>query len=245
MDKLKIILENGIEKEVDCIFFLYNLKYYFIYTEKESDENGYIIFYLVEVGKEIKNTMDGPLDTGYMVGVEVIDSNLMHHVITTIVEDKKNNTENAEINYLPLSMISTLKIVSKKTFRLMRNIAESNFNLSFSDKTELTNENNSYNTDIYRNSNDIITNSSVNELPQTATNLDQVLTSQENDSEAVENISQINSSSDDSTNQYQTQNEVIIDYRTRFFEEQEKNKNLTLKIEELTKKLEEIKKVIE
>ncbi len=42
-----------------------------------------------------------------------------------------------------------------------------------------------------------------------------------------------------------TQSDVIIDYRAKFFEEQEKNEQLLIQIEELNKKIESIKKVIE
>ena len=38
---------------------------------------------------------------------------------------------------------------------------------------------------------------------------------------------------------------VIIDYRTKYFEEEEKNKELELQIEQLTKKIDEIKKILE
>ena len=38
---------------------------------------------------------------------------------------------------------------------------------------------------------------------------------------------------------------VIIDYRSKYFEEEEKNKELQAQIDELTQKLNEIKKVIE
>ena len=41
------------------------------------------------------------------------------------------------------------------------------------------------------------------------------------------------------------QNDVVIDYRTSFFEEQEKNKSLQSKIDELTEKLNSIKKLVE
>ena len=38
MDKVKIFLEDGVETEVNCIFYLYNSKYYFLYTLNEIDE---------------------------------------------------------------------------------------------------------------------------------------------------------------------------------------------------------------
>lgn len=204
MDKLKIILENGVEKEVNCYFFLYNLKYYFMYTEKEIDENGYVIFYLVEVGKEIKNTADGQIDTGFMVGVELNDDKIMQQVVTKIVEGKKSGMQDPEIQYLPLNMISTLKIISRKTFRLMKNIVEEFFKLDFQ--------------------------------------LEKVMIEEQN---VVSADDQVKTQELYSNSNGPAQNDVIIDYRTKFFEEQEKNKELSLKIDELTQKIEDIKKVIQ
>ena len=132
MEKLNIILSDGVEKEVDCIFYLYNSKYYFIYTLKEIDENGYVILYLSQIGKEIKNTPNGPLETGYMVGVEINDDDEWKNVqksISKIVEDSKNGTISPEIQYLPLNMITKLKIVSKKIFRVMKDIVVKNLNI--------------------------------------------------------------------------------------------------------------------
>ena len=135
MDRVKIIIEDGTEREVSCIFYLYKSKYYFIYTEGQIDENGYVILYLVQVGKEIKNTPTGNIDTGYMVGVEISNPEEWASVqksISMIVEDKKSNKQNSEIQYLPLSMLATLKILSKKTFRLLKQIIEDNFKLNLS-----------------------------------------------------------------------------------------------------------------
>ena len=139
MDKFKIITINGVEKEVDGIFYLYNSKYFFAYTETETDEKGYIIFNLVQVGKEIKNTPAGPVDTGYMVGMEIKDVEEWKSVqgsITKIVEDKKNDGQSDEIQYLPKDMLSTLKINGTKTFRLAKNVVEQLFNLDLSTETQ-------------------------------------------------------------------------------------------------------------
>ena len=124
MNKSKILLDGNIEKEVDGIFYIYNSKYYFIYTEKEIDENGYVILHLVQIGKEIQNTPTGPVDTGFMIGVEVQSEEWksVQTSITKIVNDKKNNTQDPEIQYLPATMLNTVKIMSKNTFRLLKNI---------------------------------------------------------------------------------------------------------------------------
>ena len=71
MDKVKISLEDGVEVEVNCIFYLYNSKYYFLYTLNELDENGYVRLYLVKVGKEAANSENGQIETGNMIGIEV------------------------------------------------------------------------------------------------------------------------------------------------------------------------------
>ena len=70
MENIKVTI-NGIQKEVYGLFYIYNSKYYFIYTEKELDENGYVILYMTQVGKETASTPNGSVDTGYMIGVEI------------------------------------------------------------------------------------------------------------------------------------------------------------------------------
>lgn len=260
MEKVKIILESGVEKEVDSIFYLYNSKYYFIYTEKEIDDNGYVLFNLVEVGKEIKNTEKGPLDTGYMVGMEVTDNLVMQNSITKIVNDQKQGTQDPEIIYMPMTMLSTLKIISKKTFRLMKNVVEDNFKI-----TLLENVDDANNMISVENSQNTSDNSN---LPGTlnleekapSINLDQVsplnmieetiesdvLSVNENNSQSEVSDSEITLMNEsNASDDVSSQNDVIIDYRASFFEEQEKNKNLQLKIDELTAKMEEIKKIIE
>lgn len=242
MDKVKIILEDGSEKEVDGIFYLYNSKYYFIYTEKELDENSYVILHLVQVGKEIKNTPDGPLDTGYMVGIEISAEEEWKKVqesITKIVEDKKNGTQSPDIQYLPMDMLSTLKIISKKTFRLMRSIVEDNFKLKLSAETNPTAET----TLEINNLSNSVTPVGVNSIFQQPTVDNSVDTTQvqSNESNMLSNLNATPLNQVDATQQ----NDVIIDYRAKFFEEQEKNVLLQSKIDELNQKLENIKKVIE
>ena len=221
MDKVKIILENGIEKEVDGIFYLYNTKYYFMYTEKEIDENGYVVLHLVQVGKEMKNTPQGPADTGYMVGVEITDQNewgAVQQSITKIVEDKKNNTQSEGIQYLPISMLSTLKIMSKKTFRLMRSVIEGNFGVDLGNITPQAPVSTA-NTE------------SVNTVPT------QEVQTQTTNVQPSNSYANVNTGRDDS--------EVIVDYRSRFFEEQEKNIALEAQLNELLEKIENIKNIIE
>lgn len=193
MDKLNVLLENGTQKEVDCIFYLYNQKYYFIYTEKELDENDYVLMNVVQVGKEVKQTVNGPVDTGFLIGIDSNNPDENQDIqlsITKIVEDMKNKSQSEDIKYLPISMLSNLKIVSKKTFRLLRNVVEQYFGLSLS-----SNSNNTSNS---------------------------MITNQESKSEP----------------------DIIVDYRSKYFEEQEKNEELEKTITDLKTKLDSIKGII-
>ena len=193
MDKLNVLLENGTQKEVDCIFYLYNQKYYFIYTEKELDENDYVLMNVVQVGKEVKQTLNGPVDTGFLIGIDSNNPDENQDIqlsITKIVEDMKNKSQSEDIKYLPISMLSNLKIVSKKTFRLLRNVVEQYFGLSLS-----SNSNNTSNS---------------------------MITNQESKSEP----------------------DIIVDYRSKYFEEQEKNEELEKTITDLKTKLDSIKGII-
>ena len=178
MENINIILDNGLQVSVNGIFYVFNLKYYFIYTMRELDENGYVKLYVVQVGKETQNTPNGPVDTGYMLGMEISDIEEWKTVqksITQIVEDKKNSTQSSEIQYLPISMLVNLKIVSTNKFKLMKNVIEDNFKIMISQS--------------------VLDNTSINEKEDNTINL-------------------ISGNSVD---------DVIIDYRSRFFEEQEKN----------------------
>ena len=45
MENVKIFID-GIQKDVYGFFYIFDSKYYFVYTEKEVDENGYVILYM-------------------------------------------------------------------------------------------------------------------------------------------------------------------------------------------------------
>jgi hypothetical protein len=206
MENVKILID-GLEKDVYGIFYIYDSKYYFIYTEKELDESGYVILYMCQVGKETQNTPTGPIDTGYMLGMEITDTAEQQKVQTSvsyIVEDKKNNTLNPQIQYLPINMLTNLKIISKKRFRLLKSIIIDNFKLNFEESIEISN---------------VVNNQPVNLPVETS-----------NNNETAPTTNEVN---------------VIIDYRTRFFEEEEKNKELQAQIDSLTQKLNEIKNILE
>ena len=278
MEKLNIILSNGMESTVDCLFYLYNSKYYFIYTTKEIDENGYVVLHLVQVGKEIQNTPNGQVDTGNMVGVEISDPEEWKSVqasISKIIEDAKNGTTSPEIQILPLSMITKLKIVSEKTFRLLKDIVVNSLKVDIPDVVAQANTLNSVTEPIVPN----IDQANINNTPQPDSlynvtpnsvdmgaqqdvaqapiqpniyptdNLVQTPTIDQSATQ-VENVTSETPvqpsiyptepsapAEDDST--------VIIDYRARFFEEQEKNNELQRQIDELNKKISDIKNIIE
>lgn len=213
MDEIKIISKEGVETNVNGLLYVYNSKYYFIYTNKELDENGYVKLYVVQVCKEIQNTPNGHVDTGNMIGMEISNAEEWVNVqssITKIVDDKKNQTQSPEIQYLPLNVLVNLKILSSNKFKLMKQIVEENFGIKLAQAASLEN----------------------NTTPGTIQPLAEI--NQNVGVQPLETNSQLNESSD-----------VIIDYRTRFFEEQEKNKELEEKLKQLEEKIENIKKVIE
>lgn len=254
MDIVNITLENGILKEVYGIFYLYNSKYYFIYTENEVDENGYTVLHLVQVGKEIVNTQSGKVDTGNMVGIEVADSNewrIVQDSITKIVDDKKNNTQNPDIQYLPINMLVNLKIMNKKTFRLMKNVVEG-WLKSNQQNENIINENSNANLpfESVNQTDNLIQNVPSENLygNMQNTNFDQNnFNSQQTNWETQSDYSQGYSQgySQDTTNNMTQQSDVIIDYRSSFFEEQAKNQQLQMEIDELNQKLLKIKEIIE
>lgn len=245
MEELKILIDD-IEKQVFGLFYIYNNKYYFIYTEKEIDENGYVILYMTQIGRETKNTETGPVETGYMVGLEITDLEEQKNVQTSIsyiVEDKKNNTINPQIQYLPISMLSNLKIVSKKRFRLLKSIMSDNFKLTFDSVNNLQSVEVTEPVEInqpIQQANNIVNGETSVPLNQ----FESTVLTNEVDTVQTQNIG-VTEVEQSTNNQVEDNETIIIDYRAKFFEEQEKNKELQSQLDVLTLKLEEIKKVIE
>lgn len=201
MENTKIISDNGAVIDVNGIFYIFNSKYYFIYTKGELEENGYVKLYLVQVCKEVQNTQSGPVETGYMLGMEINDQAEWQKVqssITTIVEDKKNGTQSATIQYLPINMLVNLKVVSNNKFKLLRHIVEDNFKIVLPNNEQATSNNAVYD----------------------------ITAAQTNASEELDS-------------------DVIIDYRAKFFEEQEKNGELENQIKVLQEKINNIKTIIQ
>ena len=253
MENVKILID-GIQKDVHGIFYSFESKYYFIYTEKEVDENNYVILYMTQVGRETKNTENGPVDTGYMVGIEITNPEEQQKVQTSIsyiVEDKKNNTLNPLIQYLPMTMLTNLKIVGKKRFKLLKSIMIDNFKIKFEEDNAPKLEN-------------VGTlevqpvSSNIEPLSSSSTPLDQLVVpipepvsvtekvvSSAQVGQHLEELSTSSSTSAVVTEGSPSAENVIVDYRSKYFEEEEKNKELQNQIDELTKKIEEIKKVLE
>ena len=240
MENVKIVLDSGVETSVNGIFYVFNSKYFFIYTTGEIDESGYVKLYIVQVCKEVKNTPNGSVDTGYMLGIEIPDSDEWKKVqesITMIVEDKKNGTQNSYIQYLPMNMLVNLKIVSKNKFKLMRQIVVDNFSVVLDSKT--TDNSQVYNNNLE--SDNKIETGAINPITENNIMADTDL-SNNNGQDDVLNDQY--SRGVENTNHVEVEDEVIIDYRTRFFEEQQKNQELQEEIRVLNEKLNGIKEII-
>ena len=241
MELAKVILENGLETEANGLFYIYNSNYYFLYTEKELAENGYVILKIVQVGKEVKSTENGSVETGYMIGIEPSDWDSTKKSITLIVDDKKNSKQSPEIRYLPINMLATLKITSNKTIKLMKNIVEQYFGIKIEEQVE-----NKGFEDFVSKPEPAPEVSSQTVEPsvntQSATSLDVPVPAPAVEVPAPV-VADVQPSVDDSINAEDS--DVIIDYRKSFFEEQEKNKELEAKVQELTDKLNRIKEIIE
>lgn len=235
MENTKIFLDNGTELTVNGIFYVFNSKYYFIYTMSELDENDYVRLYVVQVCKEIQNTPTGPIDTGYMLGMEISNPEEWSSVqdsIMKIVEDKKNNTINSEIQYLPINMLTNLKIVNKNKFKLMKNIIEDNFKVIVGSSMETLSLG-----DFSKNYNNLTSNDALTPIQPLEPISNAVM---KDSSIPLENLNTIPSSTTSNTKD----GDVIIDYRSRFFEEQEKNQELEEQIKKLNEKLENIKSIL-
>lgn len=242
MENVKITLENGTQIDVLGIFYVFNSKYYFIYTLKELDENDYVKLYVVQVCKEIQNTPTGPIDTGNMLGMEISNPEEWGKVqqsITKIVEDKKNNTQSSEIQYLPMNMLVNLKIISKNKFKLMKQIVEENFKVNIISNVA---ENN--------NANETINIQPIDPMQITIPNQISTPTlanesSNNNTGVPLQNLSvNENTATPDINNNLGSNGDVIIDYRAKLFEEQEKNSVLEEQIKLLNEKLDSIKQIL-
>lgn len=238
MENVKIISDNGVEINVNGLFYIFNSKYYFIYTTGETDENQYIKLYVVQVCKEIQKTPNGPVDTGFMLGMEISNADEWKQVqqsITKIVEDKKNGTQNPEIQYLPMTMLVNLKIVSKNKFKLMKHIVEDDFKVVLPPVEDTPNV--SIDNTIFQEVQPIEPFAPVDPVVPIASSMPVESIQSESQVQPITPIQPVDNS--------ENVGEVIIDYRARFFEEQEKNQALEEEIRILKEKLENVKNIID
>lgn len=274
MDIVKVYLENGQEKEVNGIYYIFNSKYYFMYTEKEIDENGYVVLHLAQIGKEVKSTPSGNQETGFLIGLEIADPEewkLVQGSITKIVDDKRNGTVSPEIQYLPINMLSNLKIVSKKTFRLMQSVMLESFKIDVSNTQPLVQQAplsievtdseemapvqpvNPFSpvTPVVPEVSEPLQESKPEEIPVTQPNLENITPASAIPVDplavpfsSVTPVDPFGDSQVSSATISSEDSNIIIDYRAKFFEEQEKNKQLQATIDELNSKITNIKNII-
>lgn len=131
MEDVKILLENGIETQVKGIFYVFNFKYYFIYTLGEVVDNDYIQLYVMQVCKEVKNTQQGSTETGNLIGIDISNKEEWSKVqksIVAIVDDKKSNSVSGFVQYLETNLMKNLRVYSKNKFKLIKDVVYNNFN---------------------------------------------------------------------------------------------------------------------
>ena len=188
--------------------------------------------------------------------------------ISKIVNSKKTKIEDKDIQYLPINMLTNLKIVSKKTFRLLAGIIENDFGININE--ELNNNlvaDSNLNKPIDDLSEQVVEpiipnneeaidvqteNDNVNiEMPVEIENqsalppVETPIAIEESNNEISNEIVSTDEEVHEQVDQDEEDNsDIIIDYRTRFFEEQEKNKHLNDEIEKLKEKLNNIDKII-
>ena len=175
MDNVEVTIENVV-KSVQGIYYISNNNYYFLFTEKKRDENGYIILNIVKVLQEVVNTPTGQAPTGNLVGLSITDEQEWKDVqkdIGNIIDDKQNKKREA-VRYLDINLLQKLIIKNTRVFRLK----EEMYNKTF-----------------------------------------------EQSEESVDN-------------------NLILDFKNKFYEEAEKNRRLEEEVKNLTEKLNQIKNII-
>lgn len=127
MNELMILDENNREVKSYAIYYTINDRFYVIYTNKEKDENSYVILHIAKVLKEVNNTPEGIVPTGKYIGLEISDQSEWDNAKTNIGEivSNKQNGSPASVNYLPVSEINGISIKSSKTFKLREDIVDS------------------------------------------------------------------------------------------------------------------------
>ena len=175
MDNVEVTIENVV-KSVQGIYYISNNNYYFLFTEKKRDENGYIILNIVKVLQEVVNTPTGQAPTGNLVGLSITDEQEWKNVqkdIGNIIDDKQNKKREA-VRYLDINLLQKLIIKNTRVFRLK----EEMYNKTFEQSEEKVEDN------------------------------------------------------------------LILDFKNKFYEEAEKNRRLEEEVKNLTEKLNQIKNII-
>ena len=219
MSRVEIIDENGNKVSVDGIYYVSNNNYYFIYTKEELDENGHIILYILKILQEVTNTPNGPVPTGYLIGIKVTDEdeyNLVKQDITNIVAEKQNNAE-AKVMYLDMSMLQNLKVKDSRIFKLDVNLYNKIFKNNSIDPSVDTN-NVSDNQTIQDNNNQALDNSS---------NQTEILSNSE---------APVETNPDNGDN--------LVNYQEKYEEELRKNEQLQNEIDNLNNILNQIRSII-
>ena len=129
MDNVEVTIDNE-QKSVKGIYYISNNNYYFLYTENQRDENGYIILNIVKVLQEVVNTPTGQSPTGNLVGLTISDEEEWKNVqkdIGNIIDDKQNKKLEA-VRYLDVNLLQKLIIKSTRIFRLKEEMYNKIFN---------------------------------------------------------------------------------------------------------------------
>lgn len=129
MENVEVTIEDVV-KSVRGIYYISNNNYYFLYTEGNRDENGYIVLNVVKVLQEVVNTPTGQAPTGNLVGLTIAEDQEWKDVqkdISNIIDDKQNKKQEA-VRYLDLNLLQKLIVKSTRIFRLKEEMFNQIFN---------------------------------------------------------------------------------------------------------------------
>lgn len=127
MNELMITNIDNMSIRSYAIYYTNNERFYVIYTEKEKDENGYVVLHVAKVLKEVNSTPEGIVPTGRFIGLEISDAAEWDAVkmdISSIVANKQSGTE-TNVKYLPVDEIVGINIKSSKIFKLREDVVSS------------------------------------------------------------------------------------------------------------------------
>lgn len=127
MNELMITNIDNMPVKSYAIYYTNNERFYVIYTEKQKDENGYVILHIAKVLKEVNSTPEGIVPTGRFIGLEISDAEEWDAVkadIGSIVANKQAGTP-TNVKYLPVQEIENVNIKSSKIFKLREDVVNS------------------------------------------------------------------------------------------------------------------------